>query len=319
LIAGSLLGFVLILYMVTFVVRFSDVAVVRTFGKATEADVIREPGFYWKLPWPVQRVTQYDNRIQIATTPGEETPTRDGKNVIVTTTIAWRIDDPYVFSIRCGDLKTGEDNIETRVRNDQKTVIAQYDFGNLVSVDPDELKYDAMEGEILEAVSASAKTLYGIEVVSIGIQKLALPARITETVFDAMKKERQAEADRYTSEGKSRATQIKQEAASIAGTIQSFAHRKAAEIVAEGYRRAAEYNKTFSQDEELAMFLLEIQNLPKLLRERATLVLEANQRPFQQLQGGASSTAVGSVGQPAEDKNMSTGGSTPLPEIVKQD
>jgi len=317
LIAGALLVLVLVLYMVTFTVRYSEVAVVRTFGKATAEDVKREAGLYWKWPWPIQRVSRYDNRIQISTTIGEETATKDGKMVILTTAIGWRIDDPYLFSIKCLDLKDGEVKIIDRVRNDQKTVIAQYDFANMVSIDPQELKYDEMEKKILAVVVDGAKELYGIKVESIGIEKLALPNKITEEVFEAMKKERQAVADRYTSEGDSTAKQTTDEAEGIAGTIMAFAERKAAEIVAEGRRREAEYNKILSQDEGLAMFLLEIENLAKSLKERTTLVLEANQQPFEQLRAAQGTNLAGPATRPAEVKPLSSATGTPLPEIVK--
>src|SRR5437016_1802144 len=102
LIAGALLVLVLVLYMVTYQVRFTQVAVLKTFGRSTppvldeqgkvikRGDVITEPGLYWKWPWPIQQVAVFDNRLQLTTNPGEETPTRDSKPIIVTTTMAWR-------------------------------------------------------------------------------------------------------------------------------------------------------------------------------------------------------------------------------------
>src|SRR4030042_1217330 len=102
-IAGALLVLILLLYMITFQVRFTEVAVVRTFGRSNPDDVITEPGLRWKWPWPLQKVDKFDNRTHISINPGEETPTRDSKNVIVTTAIGWKIDNPYTFSIVCAD------------------------------------------------------------------------------------------------------------------------------------------------------------------------------------------------------------------------
>ncbi len=289
LVAGAALGLILVAYMVTYQLRFTEVAVVRTFGRATKDDVRKEPGLYFKWPWPIQRVSFYDNRIQLTVTTGEEAPTRDNKNVIVTTAVGWRVDDPYTFSIRCADMADAAGKLQTRVRNDQKTVLSRYDFANLVSTDETELRYDRLEQEILEAVAPAARELYGIRVESVGIEKLALPQRITETVFEAMKKERQAVADQYISEGESTAKQIEDTAESIAGTILAFADRKAAEIVAEGERRAAQYNATFRQDPGLAEFLLAISNLTRVLKERTTIVVDGASPPFDQLldTGGA--------------------------------
>lgn len=302
-IAAVAIVLILVFHMVTYQVRFNEVAVVRTFGKiqapdpvtGESPDVKTEPGLKLKWPWPIQQVSIYDNRIQLTETIGEETPTRDRKNVVVTTAVGWSIADPYVFSIRNQDMKDAEQKLQVRVRNDQKTVIARYDFAAFVSTDRDELKYDDIEREILRAVQETAPTareLFGIEVRYVGIEGLALPKQITTDVFNAMKKEREAEAARYTSEGESEANRIKAEAESIAGTILAFADRQAEQIIAEGKARAAAYNETFRKDEDLAVFLLEMDYLGKILKDRSTIVLDA-QPPFDLLkEAGLGSTPV---------------------------
>jgi membrane protease subunit HflC len=307
-VVGAVLATILILYMVTFQVRFSEVAVVRTFGQIDkDRGVIKEAGLYWKWPWPIQKVDTYDRRIQAATTTGEETPTRDGKNVIVTTTVCWRIDDPYKFSIRCKDVADAENKIKVRVRNDQKTVIGNYDFAQFVSTDPKELKYDQIEAQIAQTVQANTEDLYGVKIERVAIESFALPARITETVIEAMKKERQAVAQRYTSEGESQARQIKDTAEGIAGTILAFADRKAKEIVAEGKERSIKYNQVFRQDEQLEKFLLWIENIPKILGERTTLILD-HPMLTEMLSEGATT-------QPAGTRQPST--SAVLPAVIE--
>jgi len=319
-IAGVALVSILVLYMITFQVRFSEVAVVRTFGKATEQDVISEPGLCWKWPWPIQKVTKFDNRIHVAVTTGEETPTKDGKNVIVTTSIGWRIFDAYRFSIKCESKKDGEEKLKSIVRNHQKSVIGVYDFANFVATDSTQLKYDQIESEILDKVQAEAKELYGIKVESIGISKLALPQQITQTVFDAMKKERQAVAARYTSEGESEAKKMKDTAESTANTIMSFARRKAAAIVAEGKEQAARYLETLQKDEDLAIYLLEIENLPKILEKRTTVILDGKLSPWHLLRdsglqaSGEQSPTTMTAGAKSDDAEVNA----PLPEIVQQ-
>jgi modulator of FtsH protease HflC len=318
-VAGVAIVLILVLHMVTYQVRYNEVAVVKTFGKITPPDekhqspnVKNKPGLYLKWPWPIQRVAILDNRIQLTETVGEETPTRDRKNVIVTTAIGWSIADAYQFNKTFGqDMKKAEQTLQDRVRNDQKTVIAKYDFANFVSTDPKELKYNDIEASIsqtLEKVSPSVGDLYGIEIRYVGIESLALPKRITETVFNAMKEERNAEAARYTSAGESEANRIRAEAESIAQTILAFADRKGDQIVAEGKARAAAYNETFKKDEELAVFLLETDYLGKILKDRSTVILEA-QPPFDLLKEASQPRGAGPVTPPS--------GRAPSPEIVK--
>ncbi|MBP7936403.1 MAG: hypothetical protein KA354_17320 [Phycisphaerae bacterium] len=309
LISGAVLASMLILYMVAFQVRFSEVAVVRTFGQIKEGGVIKEPGLYWKWPWPIQRVERYDNRIQTTSTTGEETPTRDGKNVIVTSTVNWRIDDPKQFSIRCKSMKEAENFVKLRVRNDQKTVIGKYDFRNFVSVEPSELKRDAIELEIGKAVAMVAQELYGLRVERVGIETFQVPQEVSKSVIEAMKKERQAKAQQYTSEGESEAKQIKDTAESIAGTITTFADRKAAAIVAEGQKRAVEYNRVFREDPELAKWLLQVENIPVALGDRATLVID--QPIFTEI-----FRETGSAGVPSPQPAEGPAGQTALPAAI---
>jgi len=276
--------------------------------------VIRTPGFFFRWPWPIQSIDTFDNRLQITTTTGEETPTGDGKPIIITTAIGWRIADPYWFSIRCNDMETARERLKSRVRSDQKTVIGNYDFAHFVSIDPEELKYDEIENGIAVEVAGNARKLYGIEVEYVRLEKLALPRQITKQVFDAMKKERQAEATRIESEGESQATWIKGQAESIADTILGFANRTAKEIEAKGIEQAAAYNKTFRQDESLALFLLNIENLPKILKERTTLVFDQNSPLVSMLKGMTGAQVPATA--PANNA-IAPGDETPILDVKK--
>lgn len=312
------LALILLLYMFFFRVRESQVAVVRTFGQIAQPDpetgksggVLTEAGPYFRWPWPIQSVTIYDDRLQMSKTPAEETTTRDGKTIIVSTSIGWRIADPYLFTIRCSDVKDAETKLLSLVRNDRKAIIGAYAFANMVSISPEDLKYDEIESRIARAVTDNARKLLGINVRYAKMDKLALPKQITESVFTAMKSERQAEAARYTSEGESRAKQIKGEAESIAETILSFANVSARRIEAEGIRRAAEYNSTFRKDESLAVFLLLVENLPNILKDRTTLVFD-QRSPLVNLLTGAAATAPAGHGGSGEAAQV-----TPL-DLIK--
>lgn len=317
-IAGVVLVVILGLYMLTYQVRSTEVAVVKTFGKATPESVVSASGLGFRWPWPVQAIEHFDNRVQTTELTGEETLTADKKSVIVSTSVGWRIEDPYKFLVNCTDQKTAEENLRDRVRNDQKTILGNYAFSNLVSSNPDELRFGEIEQKLLADIRPQLSKDFGIQVESVRIDRLALPAAVTEKVFEAMKKERQAQADKYTSEGQAEAERIKKEAESIANTIMSFADRKAAEIEAEGQAAAVATNKTFSKDEPLAVFLLKLQELESLLKERATIIMDAQQAPFGELRstppavGG--STSARPTTRPADSAIQIA--TSALPEIV---
>lgn len=314
LLTGLFLAGILLLYMITYQVRFTEVVILRTFGEIGEHGVKTDPGLYFKWPFPIQRVDPYDNRLQVTSTVGEETPTRDGKNIIITTAVNWRIGDPRKFSTRCTSMEDGENKLKTLVRSDQKSVISSHRFSQFVSTNPEELLYDSITEQIEAAVRKNADELYGIQIETVKLQSIALPQTITENVFEAMKKERQAVAARYTSEGESEAQKIKDTAESIAGTIRSFADRQAAEIVADGQRRALEYNRVLAQDEELASFLLLIRNLPQVLKDRTTIILDANSAGFGPLISDQVTPLPPPASQPARVDNAAN---MPLPEIFQ--
>ena len=96
-VAAIVLVGVLLLYMVTYQVRTTEVAILKTFGRADERDVITDAGFGWKWPPPVQQIVKYDKRIRVLRDTFEETVTRDQKNLVVMAYAAWRIADPLLF------------------------------------------------------------------------------------------------------------------------------------------------------------------------------------------------------------------------------
>jgi len=283
-IVGIILVITLCLYMIGFTVRTTEVAIIKTFGKATEQDVITEPGFRWKWPSPIQQVVKYDNRIRMFNDTFEETTTGDKKNLIVTAFVAWRIADPLKFLQANKTEKEIQEELRGIVRHHKTSVIGEYQFNNFVSSEPEELKFDEIEQGIRELAHAEAMDKYGVAVVALGIRKLMLPKNITSNVFDRMRKTREKFAKRYRSEGEAEAAQIVAEAASARDQIVAFAKRQAEVIRAEGDRRAAESLKMFREDEWFANFLRTLDFLVATLDKNTTVFLD--QAPFDMFRKG---------------------------------
>ncbi|MCH7745457.1 MAG: AAA family ATPase [Chloroflexi bacterium] len=60
---ATMLATILISYMITFQVRYTETVVITTFGRPSEP--VTEPGVRMKWPWPIQRVVRYDKRERI--------------------------------------------------------------------------------------------------------------------------------------------------------------------------------------------------------------------------------------------------------------
>src|SRR5689334_5050021 len=96
-IIGALLIVIFATWLCFFQVRTTEVAVVTTFGRPTRP--LTEAGLYFKLPPPVQQVYKFDQRVQSSDIESKfrEDLTADGRPLLTSVFIGWRITEPGVF------------------------------------------------------------------------------------------------------------------------------------------------------------------------------------------------------------------------------
>ncbi len=274
LLAGLVVVTILGFYMCTYQVRFTEVAIKKTFGEPDD-EAQKEPGLYFKMPWPIQSVVKFDSRLRVLEDKTEETITADSKNVIITTATLWSIDEPYKFhrSFPRG-VEDGEKTLREAIRSEKKAVVGQYDFANFVSTRPGERKLRDIEDTMLNRVSDVWMERHGVRIKSFGITKLTLPQSVTEAIFDSMKKAEQIKAATYQAEGSAQADQIIASAEASRERILSVARRRADEIRNEGERVVSEIYKQFQEYPELRIFLDKINALSQTFANETTLILD---------------------------------------------
>lgn len=277
--AGVLLVAILVVYMCSFQVRSTEVAIVKTFGEASENEVLTTPGWRGKWPWPIQEVVKYDKRIRILEDTVEETPTADSKNITITTFTGWAVADPYRFHKAYPDVQQAEEALRTKIRSHKKAVIGQHAFPEFVSTDPQERHLRQIEQEMMQLVASEARAEFGVEVKIFGIKRLGLPNEVTKAIFDQMKKTEQNKADNYENEGKARAQEIVARADEKKSRILAVAERKVADIRSEGLARVGQIYESFSEYPELRIFLDKLRALEKILETRSTLILDTKFAP----------------------------------------
>jgi membrane protease subunit HflC len=286
LITAGVLLVIFFFMLFTFQVRQTEVAVVTTFGKYSRS--IAKPGFQFRLPWPIQKVYPFDNRIQSLERKFDQTITRDQINITIAVYVGWRIADPKIFlESFSGDMTTAEERLEPLVRHAKSSVIGQHAFSDLISTNEAALKFDQVEKEILTSVQAQAKGFYGIQIEHLGIKQLGLPESITSTVFERMRAERQRLVTMYQSEGNRAASIIKSTADGDATEIIATAKAEAIRITGEAEKKAAEHYAEFEKNPELAIFLFDLKALEQSLKERTSLILDQQTPPFNRLNGAA--------------------------------
>jgi modulator of FtsH protease HflC len=276
-VAGIILVLLLLVYAVTYQVRFTELAIKTTFGKPADPNECdpNEPGLKLKWPWPIQGVVKYDKRIQILDSPEEQAQTQDRQILILTVFCGWRISDGVSFLQKVETVREAENLLRKHLRSAIGATVGQHRFGEFVSTDPKELQLAKIEDEIKADVAKEAKG-YGIEVATLGVRRISLPQTTTEKVFAQMRAQRLAMAERTRSEGEADARRIKSKAESLKQQILSFAQRKAKQIRAEGAAAAAEQWEVFKQDEDFANFLRELEFMREALKLRSSFFLDSD-------------------------------------------
>ncbi|HEX3889507.1 MAG TPA: protease modulator HflC [Verrucomicrobiae bacterium] len=281
LVIGAVLVIIFALLIFSFQVRQSEVVVVTTFLKPTRS--IDQPGFYFKWPWPIQQVNRFDKRIQNFEDKFRQTLTKDNNNLIVTVYTGWQISDAGQFMkvFPGGSVSAAQRALEGLLGNAKQGVIASHNLSDFVNSDPQQLKFDEIEGEIKAAAQSQLSTNnYGIQLDFLGFKKIELPETVTATVFARMTAERQQLISRLQSDGDKQASDIKSAADRQASGVINNAIADAVRIRGEGEAAAASTYKNFQQNPELANFLAGIDALPKLLNQHATLIFDERMPPF---------------------------------------
>ncbi len=279
---GVLLLVIFFLLLFTFQVRQSEVALVTTFGKPTRP--IERPGPYLKLPWPIQKVYKFDQRIQnFEDDRFDEVLTADNFNLLAMVYAGWRIKDPMVFFTKFanGSVTEAEKTLRSLIRTAKSAVIGRHPLSHLVSASETESRFAQMEDEIMQIVQGQVSANnYGIEIEFIGFKKLGLPESVTTEVFNRMESERRILISRLENEGEAEAAKIKSAADRKAAELLASAEAEATRIRGLGEAEAAKSLATFRQNPELANFLFRLNALEASLKERATLIFDQQTIPF---------------------------------------
>lgn len=287
---GGVLVVIFGFMLFAFQVRSTEVAVQTTFGRYARS--VDKPDLYFRMPWPVQKVYKFDNRIQTYEKKFEQTTTKDALNLLVSVYVGWRIADPRVFlETLNGDMTKAEQTLDPLVRNVKNGVIANHPFSDLISTNAAALKFDQIEQEMLKGIQAQAKANYGIQIELLGIKQLGLPESITTAVFNRMKAERQQRIVQFRSEGEMRANIIKASANNATNRVLTLAQAEATKIMGEAEREAAKYYSVFGQNPDLYLFLKSLKALEASTKEKTTIILDQNTAPFQLLNPHASEAA----------------------------
>jgi membrane protease subunit HflC len=136
LVTAAIIALILVLYMITFVVREGEVAVLTTFQEVS--GVIDTPGLYFRAPWPIQREVKFDARLHTDKDTFEETKTSDGVLLVLWAYYNWRVADAELFYTnfysrdREETLREAQEALAGIVRDAKDDVFGRYAFADLM-------------------------------------------------------------------------------------------------------------------------------------------------------------------------------------------
>jgi membrane protease subunit HflC len=279
----ALIVAVLVLCLFTFQVRETEVAVITQFGKVVNS--INIPGLYKRWPSPINVVHKFDSRGHLYTRRTDETSTKGGDPIIVTSYVIWKIGDARKFLEKVVDKTGAEEQLESLLGHVQNEVIGRHYFSDFVNSDKSKIKFAKIEEEMLAGLSSQAADNYGIEVKMVGIKQLGVSEKVSDEVFARMTVERQRWAAAILADGEAEATKIKSGADRIKNGLLAVVKGEAKAIRGAGDAEAAKYYKDLEADPELAMFLDNIEAWKTILKEKSTVILGADTEPMKLFKG----------------------------------
>ncbi len=280
---------ILILFSTTYTVRFTEIAVKTTFGSASENSIVETPGLHWKWPYPFQSVTKYDKRTRIVQTRSETVQTADDFQIIVESYLFYRVSDPLKFFRSFSNAGDRAQDHYAKAENDVLRDLLRSSLGETSKYRMEDLFTSEQGASVIPQLERSIYALlvkggsgghplqdYGIEIESVGIDRIVLPEETTAAVINRMGANRDRLAERYESEGRSQARAINAEASSNAERIRAFAQRRADEILAKGEQEAAPYLAKQNINPDLAVFIQNIKLMREAMAKKFTLIFSTS-------------------------------------------
>ena len=288
---GAVLILVFALLLFVFQVRKSYAAVVTTLGNPNR-QAITEPGLYFKLPYPIQRVHKLDQRVQNWESKLEQSLTADSFSILVSVYAGWKISEPSVFfpKFNEGSVTEAEKALDGLIRSAKNEVLGLHPFKHFISASEKELQFTQIEAEMLRKVQTQLQAKnYGIQIVFLGIKRIGLPESVTKKVFERMSAERELLATKINSDGEEQSRRIRDDANTESAKLLAQAEARAVTVRGEGEAAAARSFAVFKQNPELANLLFKLTALEMTLKDKTTLILDQSTPPLDLLNVSAAS------------------------------
>ncbi len=204
-----------------------------------------DPGLHLKLPF-FNTIHKFDNRIMNIDAIPERVLTSEKKNVIVSSFVKWRINNPReFFKATGGDNRRAETLLGQFINKGIKDAIGKRTMQDVIAGQ----RLEIMQ-EVAVATNEQANPL-GVEIVDVRVKKVELPPDVSDSVYRRMEQERAKVAKDFRSKGQEKAKGIVADAERQRSELLAEAYNESQQIRGEADAEAAEiYAKAYGKDPE---------------------------------------------------------------------
>jgi membrane protease subunit HflC len=282
--AGAILALVLV-WLTVFTVRETELVFVTQFGKPLYT--ISDAGLHVK--WPFQTATYFDRRLRIYNPGPSEFLTRDKKNLVIESYVAWKIRDPKRFVETVGDPFGAENRLHDIVWSGLSAALGTHDLESMISTSPQTVETGEMLVDLTARTARAALAQYGIDVVDVRIKRLNLPEQNKQSVYSRMRAERERIAKQYRAEGEEEALSIRAAADREKEEILSIAYKEAEHVRGEGDGAAMRtYSQAYSKNPRFYSLHRTLETYKKSFDDQTTIILSSDSELMKVfMQGGA--------------------------------
>jgi len=267
LVAALILG-----YRTFLTVKETEFVLVTQFGRPLYS--IRDAGLHFK--WAFQSAAYFDRRLRIYNPRPSEFLTRDKKNIVVDSYVAWKIQDPDRFLQSVGDPLAAEMRLHDIVWSGLSAALGSSDLDSLVSAVAQTDSSDLMD-RLTGLTDRAALEQYGINVVDVRIKRLNLPEQNKQSVYARMRAERERIARQYRAEGEEQALSIRADADRQKAEILSTAYKEAEKTRGQGDAESTRiYGQAYTKNPRFYKLLRTLQAYQKVLDDKTTAVLSSD-------------------------------------------
>ena len=268
-----------------FTVRETEFVLVTEFGRPLYT--VTEAGLHAK--WFFRSATYFDRRLRIYNPRPSEFLTRDKKNLVIESFVAWSIEDPRRFVETVGDPVAAEMRLHDIVWSGLSAALGNHDLESLISPSQSAVKTSEMLDKLGDLTGRAALSSYGIRVVDVRIKRLNLPEQNKQSVFARMRAERERIARQYRAEGEEQALSIRADADRQREELLSAAYKDAEKIKGEGDAESTRiYSQAYARNPRFYKLLRTLESYKKIFDDKTTAILSSDSELLKVLMRGES-------------------------------